>query len=149
MSASTPQMRDFAKRLMAYETGGNKSSETNPPSAFHVGDKLRPHLAALMGTGGFQVLLARSLVLASTEVPWLRAVHVKTDGTLDGLEELHGQVGPSEFFEGRVVLLAQLLGLLVAFIGEKLTLLLVSEVWPNVPLNNLDIGNGGKYEKTI
>jgi hypothetical protein len=141
-------MRDFAKRLMAYETGGNKSSETRPSSAFHVGDKLRPHLAALMGNGGFQVLLARALVLASTEVPWLRAVQVKTDGTLEGLEELHGQVGPGEFFEGRVVLLAQLLELLVAFIGEKLTLLLVREAWPRVPLNDSDIGNGGKYEKT-
>jgi hypothetical protein len=46
--------------------------------------------------------------------------------------------------EGRVVLLAQLLGLLVAFIGESLTLRLVLEVWPKVPLEDLELSNGDK-----
>ena len=113
-------MRSFAKRLMAYETSGNKSSETTNPAAFHVCEKLRPQLATLMGNGGFRALLSRALALATAEVPWLRAVHVKADGTLEGLEELHAQLDSAEFFEGRVVLLAQLLGLLVAFIGEIL-----------------------------
>ena len=100
-----------------------------------------------MGNGGFRALLSRALALANAEVPWLRAVQVKADGSLEGLEELHAQLDPDEFFEGRVVLLAQLLGLLVAFIGENLTLRLVREVWPKVPLDDLDFGNGGKNEK--
>ena len=140
-------MRDFAKRLIAYETGGNKSSGTKTPAAFHVCEKLRPHLATLMGNAGFRALLSRALALASAEVPWLRAVHVKADGSLEGLEELHAQLDPEEFAEGRVVLLAQLLGLLVAFIGEDLTLRLVREVWPKLPLNDLDFGKGDKNEK--
>jgi hypothetical protein len=53
-------------------------------------------------------------------------------------------VNPAEIFDGRVVLLAQLLGLLVAFIGERLTLSLVREIWPRIPLNDLDFGNGDK-----
>ena len=61
---------------------------------------------------------------------------------------LHAQLDPDEFSEGGVVLLAQLLGLLVAFIGENLTLRLVREVWPKVPLDDLDFGNGDKNEKT-
>jgi hypothetical protein len=60
------------------------------------------------------------------------------------LDELGAQVDPDKIFEGRVVLLAQLLGLLVAFIGEDLTLRLVREVWPKLPLNNLDFGKGDK-----
>jgi len=139
-------MRNLAKRLMAYETGGNKSSGTKTPVAFHCCEKLRPHLATLMGDGGFRALLSRAL--ADAEVPWLRAVHVKADGSLEGLEELHVQLDLDEFFEGRIVLLTQLLGLLVAFIGENLTLRLVREVWPNVPLDNLDFGNGGTNEET-
>ena len=146
MSPATPQMRNLAKRLMAYETGGNKSSGTKTPVAFHCCEKLRPHLATLMGDGGFRALLSRAL--ADAEVPWLRAVHVKADGSLEGLEELHVQLDLDEFFEGRIVLLTQLLGLLVAFIGENLTLRLVREVWPNVPLDNLDFGNGGTNEET-
>ena len=140
MSRATPQMRNFAETLIADESRGNQSSGTNPPAAFHVCEKLRPHLATLMGNTGFRALLSRSLALANAEVPWLRAVHVKADGALEGLNELGAQVDPDEFFEGCVVLLAQLLGLLVAFIGENLTLRLVREVWPKLSLNDLDFG---------
>ena len=137
MSRATPQMRGFAEHLIAYETRGHKSSETKPTVAMLVVEKLRPQLANLMGKAGFRALLSRSLALASTDIPWLRAVHVKSDGSFEGLDELEAQVGPDDFFEGRVVLLAQLLGLLVAFIGEKLTLHLVREVWPKLSLNDL------------
>jgi hypothetical protein len=140
-------MRDFAERLIAYEARGNKSSETNTPAAFLVGEKLRPHLATLMGNVGFRALLSRALALANAEVPWLRAVHVKADGSFQGLDELEAHVDPDEIFEGCVVLLAQLLGLLVAFIGEDLTLRLVREAWPKLPRNNLDFGKGDKNEK--
>jgi hypothetical protein len=90
-------MRNFAERLIAYETRENKSSKTKLPAACLVGEKLRPYLAALMGTVGFRALLSRSLVLANTDVPWLRAVHVKADGSLEGLEELTRQVGRLRF----------------------------------------------------
>jgi len=129
-------MRDFAERLIAYETRGNKSSETKPPAVFLVGEKLRPQLATLMGNVGFRELLSRALALANAEVPWLRAVRVKADGSFEGSDEFGAQVDPDEVFEGSVVLLAQLLGLLVAFIGEDLTLRLVREVWPKLSLNN-------------
>ena len=137
-------MRDFAERLIAYETRGNKSSETKTSSPFLVGEKLRPQLATLMGSVGFRALLSRALMLTNAEVPWLRSVHVKADGSLEGLDELDAQVDPKEIFEGRVVLLAQLLGLLVAFIGESLTLRLVREVWPKLSINDLNYGTGGK-----
>jgi hypothetical protein len=97
-----------------------------------------------MGNGGFHALLARALALAKTEVSWLRPVHVNASGSMEGLRELQTQLSPDEFLEGRVVLLAQLLGLLVAFIGEKLTLRLMREVWPKVPLDDLDLENKGK-----
>lgn len=141
MNRATPKMRDFAERLIAYETRENKSSETKTPAAFHVFEKLPPHLATLMGNTGFRALLSRALALATAELPWLRAVHVKSDGSLEGLDELEAQVDSEEISEGRVVLLAQLLGLLVAFIGENLTLWLVREVWPKLSLNDLDLGS--------
>ena len=142
-------MRDFAERLIAYEAKGNKSSGTKTLLAFPVGEKLRPYLATLMGNAGFRALLSRALALASEEVPWLRAVQVKADGSLEELDELKTQVDADEFLQGRVVMLAQLLGLLVAFIGEILTLQLVLEVWPKLPLHNFDFfGKEDKNEKT-
>ncbi len=110
------------------------------PAAFDVCEKLRPHLATLMGITGFHALLSRALVLANVEVPWLRAVHVKADGSLERLGELEAQAAPEVIANGQVVLLAQLLGLLVAFIGEDMTLRLTREVWPKLSLNDLDTG---------
>lgn len=110
------------------------------PAAFHVCEKLRPQLATLMGSTGFRALLSRALALANSETSSLRTVHVLADGSLAGLDALEAQVDPDEVVEGSVVLLAQLLGLLVAFIGEPLTTRMVREVWPKLPLNDLDLG---------
>jgi hypothetical protein len=139
-------MRDFAERLIAYEAKGNRSPETKTAAVFLVGEKMGPHLATFMGNVGFSALLSRALVLANAEIPWLRAVHVKADGSLEGLDGLGAQVSPAELFEGKVVLLAQLLGLLVAFIGEKLTLSLVHQIWPKAPPHDLEFGHGDKNE---
>jgi hypothetical protein len=139
-------MRDFAERLIAYETKGNKSSTTKAAAFFLVGEKLRLHLTALMGNVGFRALLSRALALANAEVPWLHAAHVNAEGFFGGLDELGTQVDPETIAEGGVVLLAQLFGLLVAFIGGSLTLRLVREIWPKIPLNDLNFGNGDKNE---
>ena len=95
-----------------------------------------------MGQAGFRALLSRSLALANAKVPCLRAVHVNSDGSLAGLDELEAQLDPDKFREGRVVLLAQLLGLMVAFIGESLTMRLVHDVWPRLSANDLDFDKG-------
>lgn len=142
MSQATPQMRDFAVRLIAFETRGNESSGPTTPAVCLVSEKLRPHLATLMGNVGFRALLSRALALTTAEAPWLCAVQVNQDGSLEGLDELGAQVDPDDIFEGCVVLLAQLLRLLVAFIGEDLTLRLVHEVWPILSPNNLNFGKG-------
>jgi hypothetical protein len=147
MSRATPQMRHFARRPIVYEMNESKSARTKTSVPFLLSEKLRSHLVALMGNGGFQVLLTRALALAQAEVSWLRPVHVNAGGFMTGLEGLQTRLGPDEFLEARIVLLAHLLGLLMAFIGASLTLRLVSEVWPKVPLDDLDFSEGGKNEK--
>jgi hypothetical protein len=140
-------MRHFARRLTVYERKANTTSETKTPPAFEVCEKLRAHLGTFMGAAGFRELLSCALPRAKAEMPWLGAVHVKVDGSLEGLEELNAKRNPDELLEGGVVLVAQLLGLLVAFIGETLTLRFVREAWPEVPLDGLDFGKGEEDEK--
>ena len=148
MGRVSPQMRSFAKRLIALEANGEKSAKATKRDMFGVCEKLRPQLVPLMGTGGFRALLSRALALAGAEVPWLRAVQVKGDGVVERLEGLPKQPDLDAMLEGKVVLLAHLLGLLVAFIGENLTLRLVREVWPKARFNNLESDNGDQNEKT-
>jgi hypothetical protein len=140
-------MRSLAERLIAYENSAHESAKAKIPVSFDVTEKLRPHLANLMGKGGFRALLSRALQLAKAEVSWLRAVHVKTDGNLAGFEAIHAQLAPGALLEGRIVLLAQLLGLLVAFIGPAMSLHLVREIWPQISFKDIDFGTEQNDEK--
>jgi hypothetical protein len=143
MSKASSQMRRFARRLMAYETTlRSEFPEGAGRATFQVIDELRPQLVNLMGIDGLRGFLSRAIALGSEEVRWLRAVHVKADGALEGFEE-HAQLAPGQFAEGKVALLAQLLGMLVALIGVRLTLRLVLDVWPKLSLGDLNLGDGG------
>jgi len=135
-------MRDLAARLIGYEAKANPPSVPNPPAVFHVCEKLRPHLAGLMGKGGFHAVLSRALAVAGAEVGWLRAVKVNVDGVLEGWNHAEGHEGAEEQTDAGALLVAHLLGLLVAFIGDNLTLRLVREVRPKVSLDDLNFTPG-------
>ena len=139
MSRATPQMRRFAERLIAHEARGNRSSGAKALAVFPVCEKLRPHLATLMGTSGVRSLLSRALAVTRDEVDCVNAVAIDTEGCLHVVNATDVQAGPEQFAKAGVVLLAQLLGMLVAFIGAKLTLQLVREVWPKLHIEDLDL----------
>jgi hypothetical protein len=144
MSRATPQTRELAERLVASEARGKKTSELKTPAAFFVCEKLRPYLATLMGSTGFHALLSRALAVANADDAWLRTVHVKADGSLGGFDRPNVPVNLEVRTEGSVVLVTQLLGLLVAFIGENLTLRMVKELWPKLPLTDVHFDQGDK-----
>ena len=121
-------MRTLARRLLAAEAahpGDEKGHE-----AVRVCDKLSISLTRLAGVDGFTSLLRRALALARAEVPSLNRVTVKPDCSIEGLEVLAAQVADSGV-EATAALTAHLLGLLVTFIGEPLTLRLVRDAWPD------------------
>jgi hypothetical protein len=130
MNPATPEMLSLASDLVAYETSRSRSHTGSAPMAFEVIEKLRPRLSDMMGAGGFRGLLSRALVRANGEVPWLLAVHVKGDGSLEGYEGPRSQIEPRKFVEGAVVVLSQALQLLVGLIGASLTSRLIGEIWP-------------------
>jgi hypothetical protein len=139
MSTSSAVIKNLARHLIATEASGNSCNGPAVP-AFCVCEKLRAPLTKLAGDQGYSSLLSRALVLATRQVPSLAAVRVDSDGSLTGLEaiELEGdkreETGP-----WGDVLVAELLNLLVTFIGESLTLILVRQVWPQVVTENLTL----------
>ena len=136
MNESTAKMRAFAQRLIAHERQRNKSSEPNAPAGFGAAvEKLHRALAPVVGPLGFRSLLSRALALASDEVRWLRACHVKADGSLEYPEAM-AQLDQEEVAKGEMFLVAQLLGLLATFVGEPLALRLVQEAWPEAPIDD-------------
>jgi len=113
-------------------------------AAFRVCEKLRRPLCSVAGVAGFRSLLSRALALARTEAPSLSAVQVGADGSLKGLDELGPQKDQDMSKEGGAILIAQLLGLLLIFIGEGITLRLVQDVWPESAFDDRDSGKEKK-----
>jgi hypothetical protein len=142
MSRATPQTRDLAERLIASEKRPKKSPDFQTPAAYFVCETLRPYLATLMGNTGFYALLSRALAMASAEDGRLRTWHVKMDGSLGGFGVPKAPVDQKEMAEAGVILVAHLLGLLVAFVGESLTVRMVRELWPKLPLGDVHLENG-------
>jgi hypothetical protein len=146
MNRATPQMRSLAEQLIAFDASKIDPSASESRVTFRVINQLRPHLATLMGDGGFRALLSRALVLATAEDPSLAGISMRENGTLGASEAPHSESDPAEFLEGRVILVAQLLGLLEAFIGPMLASHIVGEVWPEFPLSNRDFGKEARNE---
>jgi hypothetical protein len=139
-----PQTRALAQRLIAYESVAGKTSEPTKFAAFRVCETLRQPLCALAGVDGFRSLLARALTLAKAEAPSLSVVQVAADGSLQGLDKLEPQIDTDQAREAGLILIAQLIGLLLFFMGEGLTLrLVISEVLPHLsflPTSGVPIG---------
>jgi hypothetical protein len=141
---SPPVSRQLARRLLTYEAAAGKNSELTESAAFRVCEKLRQPLSTLAGVAGFQSLLSRALTLARAEAPSLSAVQIGADGSLKGLAELGPQIDKDMSKEGGAILIAQLLGLLLTFIGEGITIRVVQGVWPESAFDDRDSGKEQK-----
>lgn len=135
MSKASPEIQNLARQLLAFEAAHLNASEAGVAVAVRVIDELRIRLIKLAGLDGFRSLLSRSLTLARAEAPYLNRVSVSANGSLEGWEEIE----QSQDAAGQAarILLTHLLALLVTFIGESLTLRLVSDSWPETSINEV------------
>ncbi len=133
-------LRDLARRMLAASQTG---SDPHIPIAGIVIERLRVSLTKLAGAEGFASLLRRALALARVDVPSLKGITVGADGHLLGMEAVGSGAGAErgganrEAEEAAVAITAHLLGLLVTFVGEPITLRLVRESWPDASLGDL------------
>ncbi len=127
-----PNTREIAQRLLGYETGEQSPSGANASPAIYVCQKLGLPLSRLVGETGSRALLARALTLAKREAEVLGPVKV-TDALA-----LEGWNGEAE--SASTVLVGHLLGLVVTFLGEALTLRLLHDVWPDRTISDVHFG---------
>jgi len=131
-SSDTQTTRELAQRLLAFEEIEAGLDMGDIHAVCRVCDKLRRPLTTLAGAAGFRSLLARALTLAKQESPALGAWEVKPDGSLQGLN--------GEAARSGAVLIAHLIGLMITFIGEYLTLRLLHDVWLDLPDSEINFG---------
>jgi hypothetical protein len=149
--ATPPKMRDLAHRLHAYEVVAGKTSEPSEFATIRVYEKLRQSLSAFAGVAAFESIAFRALAQAKSETPSLWPVQIATDGSLQGLGEFEPQIDMDKDLadkfpvgDGGIVLIARLLGLLLIFLGEALTLSLLRNAWPGEAFDNRNPKHGRK-----
>jgi len=125
---SPKKTRDLARNLIARESDSSTTSLQTEPASVRVYERLRRQLGAPIGADGFHSLAARALALARSESPRLGAAQVMSDGGLRGLGELGSQTDPDDDGEAGIILIAQLLGLFLALLGEATTLRLIEDL---------------------
>jgi hypothetical protein len=133
MDTLPPSVRQLASKLLAANRAVSGPDAGNPPL---LNDTLRTSLTRFVGVDGYAALLRRALSLAGEEFPRVRAVTIAADGRLEGLDQLVKAADRGTASgDAEVTIATNLLGLLVTFIGESLTLSLVREAWPGTILD--------------
>ncbi len=129
--SATAMPKELARRLLVHVAAVSKSASGDTSAAFRICEELRVPLGKMLGVEGFRSLLARAQVLASADIPWLKAMVIEQDGSFTGLQERMVRLDVRATADGELALVGHLLGLLVVFIGPALTLRLLHEVWPD------------------
>jgi hypothetical protein len=125
----------LARSLVASEADASTTSLRSEPATVRVYDKLRRQLGSPVGVDGFQALASRALALAKSQSPRLSAVQVTSNGDLRGLGEVQSQTDADEDDEAGIILISQLLGLFLTFLGEATTLRLIEDLRLQVEVN--------------
>jgi len=120
--------RDMARSLVACEAEASTVSLQAEPASVRAYERLRRQLSAQVGVDGFQALASRALALAKSQSPRLSAVQVTANGGLSGLGRADSQKDVDEDGEAGIILIAQLLGLFLTFLGEATTLRLIEDL---------------------
>jgi hypothetical protein len=120
-------------------------------ATLRVYEKLRQSLSAFAGVAAFESLAFRALTQAKSEASGLWAVQIAEDGSLRGLGEFEPQIdidkdlaGEFPAGEGGIILIARLLGLVLMFLGEALTLSLLRNAWPGEAFDDRISAHGRK-----
>jgi len=142
---SSDPLRDVARQLLAIEAANGASADPSMHEALRVFDKLRVAMCRFAGSEGFASLMRRALAMARRDVLAVQHLTLDSNGSLQGFDKVlalhspgltateHGDAGA----EAAVAVMTNLLGLLVAFVGEGFTIKLVRDCWPEASLNQL------------
>jgi hypothetical protein len=119
---------DLALDLVTREAEASSPALHVEPATVRVYERLRRQLGGPVGVDGFQAIASRALALAKAESPRLSSVQINANGGLHGLGAVESQTDADENGEAGILLIAQLLGLFLTFLGEATTLSLLEDL---------------------
>jgi len=99
--------------------------------AIQLWGRLASKLTSIMGRGGFNALLSRSIYIVNAEFPWLRHYKILPSSHLPFADlkiDLANQ-NPVEARKASIALLLTFTDILASLIGESLTFDLINSAW--------------------
>jgi hypothetical protein len=127
MIAPRPSVERFVRAVVRAEIARDGAG-VDSHVAQRIMVRLHQELGKLIGAAGFDVLLARALVLARRARPSLAGIAAGPGGTLTGLADAGGDDGEQE--EAATAIASHFIELLVTLIGEDLAMRLLRDMWP-------------------
>jgi hypothetical protein len=128
-----PALRQLALKALAQRAGSAAGAAALAAAAQRAYDDLAQVSAPLIGQVGVDALTGRTLYLAQRKYPWL--VHTREPeqwkGPFAQIVFCLERQDPAVATEAAGAVLTILTGLLVTFIGEPLTALLLRKAWPD------------------
>jgi hypothetical protein len=133
---ATSQLKSLAQRLLVHEAKNSPSPAKLAEALNLCCQRLQKRLDLLVGAGGFRALLDRALYLAKKDHPWLKGVELQAYPAceLKGLNEAMTGREPTEIRETLTIIFANVIWLLVTFIGEDIVYGLIEEAWPGTKI---------------
>jgi hypothetical protein len=134
MKPENPKLNKLALRLFEHEATKSGNSDDPAKAIESCCQRLHDRLDRLIGAGGFRALLYRALYLAKKKYAWLEGVGIEDYPGCefkDLREAVKGKESPT-VNEACTLILANVIWLLVTFIGEDITFGLIEEAWPDV-----------------
>jgi hypothetical protein len=127
MARATQHHLSLATVLLTHE-GAAGEADARVHAVGRVYDMLHAHLTPLLGKAGVELLLVRSAKVVQGEFAFLTEASI-----LDGADQLRDrlrQPAPALAIESATDLFATFIGLLMTFIGERLTNQILRNAWP-------------------
>jgi hypothetical protein len=136
MTHEPPVLHQAARRLMTSAVGSRHNSDDVASAALTVYETLAKNLASLVGEDGSHALFRRSVNLTAARFPCLADVRGAAHVDASLVKAVGGCLrsqAPDLAKEVSLALLIAHLDLLATFIGERLTVRLLQDGWPDVP----------------
>lgn len=144
MASASPIIHELAQQLISLEKSRLDVPKSDLDAAIKVCERLSKPFSRLAGPAGYASFLSRSLALAKLELPGIGKLGIGKDGSLIRCNPPSQQQSDVEDTATGLVLIRTLLGLLVTFIGEPLTLTVLLDAWPD---ESFDLSNVKAEEK--
>lgn len=136
MKQPNPTIESFALEVVTQEAGQHGHLGATAEAGERALVKMRLHLAELLGAVGVTALLRRAVILARSDYPELGDIAAMGVGLFQGREaDVEDSTrNTTASAESIFAVLSHFLALLETFIGQNLTLRLLTGIWPTITI---------------